>query len=262
VTDADTRTADLHEHAPPDGVRTLSVLSANIQAGASTRGYRDYVSRPWTHVLPHPEKRSNLDAIAALARPFDLVGLQEADPGSLRSGFLNQTHYLAEAGNFPFWSHQANRRLGGVMASANGLLSRIEPDEVRDYALPGQVAGRGLLLARYGRLHVLITHLSLGARSRRAQFGFIAEILQDAPQAVLMGDFNCEPDASEMRLLHDRCGLNAIDERLPSFPSWRPTRAIDHILISDGLQLQRRWLLPTTLSDHLAVAAEIALPAR
>ncbi len=243
---------------------TLRILSANIQAGASTRRYSDYLARPWTHVLPHPEKRLNLDAIAGAAGEFDLVGLQETDPGSLRSGFLNQTHYLAEAAGFDYWSHQSNRRLGGIMSSANGLLSRRQPDEVRDYALPGRVAGRGVLWVRYGAdrnaLVVLITHLSLGTRSRAVQLGFISELLQDAPHAVLMGDFNCEPDAPEMRQLYERCSLDPIAQRLASFPSWQPRRAIDHILTSPGITTQRRWLLPGMLSDHLAVAAELQLP--
>lgn len=249
----------------PPVSRRLSLLSANIQAGASTRSYSDYVSRPWTHVLPHPEKRGNLDVIASAASAFDLVGLQETDPGSLRTGFLNQTHYLAEAADFPFWSHQANRRVGGIMSSANGLLSKREPDEVRDYALPGRVAGRGVLWARYGHgddaLMVLITHLSLGAKSRSTQLAFIAELLQDAPHAVLMGDFNCEPDTLEMRHLHRSCGLQPAEQRMASFPSWQPRRAIDHILTTPGVPVHRRWLLPGMLSDHLAVAAEIELPA-
>lgn len=250
-------------HAPD--TQTLSLLSANIQAGASTRGYGDYVRRPWTHVLPHPEKRSNLDAIAAAASGFDLVGLQESDPGSLRSGFLNQTHYLAEAAGFSYWSHQPNRRLGGIASSANGLLSRREPDEVRDYALPGRVPGRGVLWVRYGSgnqaLIVLIAHLSLGVKSRAAQFAFLAELLQDARHGVLMGDFNCEPESAEMQQLYRRCHLQPPGERLPSFPSWQPKRAIDHILATDGLRVTRRWALPGMLSDHLAVAAEVELPA-
>ncbi|HQW59075.1 MAG TPA: EEP domain-containing protein, partial [Thermomonas sp.] len=76
--------------------RRLRLLSANIQAGSSTRGYHDYVARSWSHVLPAGNKRGALDTIAELAGRHDIVGLQEADPGSLRSGFTNQTHYLAE----------------------------------------------------------------------------------------------------------------------------------------------------------------------
>ena len=152
--------------------RRLKLLSANIQAGSSTRGYHDYVARSWSHVLP-TNKRGALDAIAQLAGEHDIVGLQESDPGSLRSGFTNQTHYLAQRGGFAYWSHQPNRRVGGVASSANGLLSKLEPVEVHDHPLPGRVRGRGVLLARFGDhdegLTVAIAHLSLGANSRRSQ---------------------------------------------------------------------------------------------
>ncbi len=181
--------------------RRLRLLSANIQAGSSTRGYRDYLARSWSHVLPAGNKRGALDSIAALARQHDIVGLQEADPGSLRSGFTNQTHYLAERAGFAYWSHQPNRRVGGVASSANGLLSRLPPVRVEDHPLPGRVKGRGVLLARFGGgdagLLVAIAHLSLGAQSRRAQLDFIAELLAEAPHAVLMGDFNMRPGEAE-----------------------------------------------------------------
>ncbi|MDQ3270386.1 MAG: hypothetical protein M3Q11_09425, partial [Pseudomonadota bacterium] len=120
------------------GSRRLRLLSANIQAGSSTRGYSDYVSRSWSHVLPTGNKRGSLDLIAQLARAYDIVGLNETDPGSLRSGFTNQTHYLAQAGGFDYWSHQPNRRMGNVASSANGLLSKLEPVEVTDHPLPGR----------------------------------------------------------------------------------------------------------------------------
>lgn len=242
----------------------LTLLSANIQAGASTRGYSDYVTRPWSHVLPAREKRNNLDTLAELASGFDLVGLQEADPGSLRSGFLNQTHYLAERAGFPFWSHQPNRRVGRIASSANGLLSRIEPSEVLDYPLPSRIPGRGVLLARYGEgeesLLVAIAHLSLSIKARMGQIAFLSELIGSARHAVLMGDFNCEPEADEMCALYDRAGLVRPSERLLTFPSWQPRRAIDHILVSGDLQVARRWVFPGALSDHLAVAAELVLP--
>jgi endonuclease/exonuclease/phosphatase family metal-dependent hydrolase len=147
--------------------RRLRLLSANIQAGSSTRGYHDYVARSWSHVLPAGNKRGALDTIAQLAARHDIVGLQESDPGSLRSGFTNQTHYLAERGGFAYWSHQPNRSMGGVASSANGLLSRLEPMSVADHPLPGRISGRGVLLARFGSdddaLTIAVAHLSLGA---------------------------------------------------------------------------------------------------
>ena len=73
---------------------SLRILSSNIQAGSRTRAYREYVTRSWSHVLPNG-KRANLDDLARLTSQFDIVGLQESDPGSLRSGFDNQGNVLA-----------------------------------------------------------------------------------------------------------------------------------------------------------------------
>lgn len=251
--------------AAESAVRSLSVLSANIQAGHATGSYRDYVTGSWNHVLPSRRKRDNLDALADRAAGFDIVGLQEADAGSLRSGFINQTHYLAERAGFPYWSHQPNRRLAGIAASANGLLSRTEPDEVLAYALPSRIPGRGALLVRYGdgpdSLTLAIAHLSLSPGARRAQLAFLGELLAGDGHKVLMGDFNCECDAQEMQPLYRHTRLQPPDARLPSFPSWQPRRAIDHILVSDGVGVERRWALPDMSSDHLAVAAELTLPA-
>lgn len=250
----------------PSPARRLALLSANIQAGASTNRYRDYVTGSVSHVLPLGRKRSNLDALADQAAQFDIVGLQEADAGSLRSGFVNQTRYLAERAGFPFWSCQSNRRLAGIAASANGLLCRQEPDDVVQYALPSRIPGRGALLARYGEgahsLTVAIAHLSLSPRARAAQFALLGELLSGPGHKVLMGDFNCETDSQEMASLYRQTPLQPPEERLPSFPSWRPQRAIDHILVSSGVAVERRWALPGLASDHLAVAAQVTLPGK
>jgi len=244
--------------------RRLKLLSANIQAGSSTRRYTDYAMRSWSHVLPAGNKRGSLDAIAQLAGQHDIVGLQESDPGSLRSGFTNQTHYLAQRGGFAYWSHQPNRRVGGLASSANGLLSKLEPVEVHDHPLPGRVRGRGVLLAQFGEgregLAVAVAHLSLGAGSRASQISFIAELLHDHPHAVLMGDFNCDPDRPEMQSLYNRTRLQPPTTCVPTFPSWRPQRAIDHILTTGGLQVATMEAFAAAYSDHLALAAEIDVP--
>src|SRR5690606_34203211 len=155
------------EIAGPAEPRQLRLLSCNILAGASMRRYRDYVTHSVKHMLP-AGKRANLDGLARLLGDFDVVGLQEADAGSLRSGFLNQTQYLAENAGFPFWSHQANRRVSRLAHSSNGLLAREQPHEVLDYPLPGRIPGRGALWARFGEgaeeLLVVVAHLSLGAK--------------------------------------------------------------------------------------------------
>ena len=246
--------------------RRLKLLSANIQAGSSTRRYADYATRSWSHVLPAGNKRGSLDTIAQLAGQHDIVGLNESDPGSLRSGFTNQTHYLAQRGGFAYWSHQPNRSVGGVASSANGLLSKLEPVEVHDHPLPGRVRARGVLLAQFGNgrdgLAVAVAHLSLGAGSRASQIDFIADLLHDHPHAILMGDFNCDPDRPEMQALYKHTRLQPPALCVPTFPSWRPQRAIDHILTTKDLHVANMEAFAAAYSDHLALAAEIDVPER
>jgi len=244
--------------------RRLKLLSANIQAGSSTRRYSDYATRSWSHVLPAGNKRGALNAIAELAGTHDIVGLQESDPGSWRSGFTNQTHYLAERAGFDYWTHQPNRRVGSVASSANGMLSKLEPLEVTTHTLPGRISGRGVLLARFGDgddgLVVAVAHLSLGAQSRHAQLDFIADVLQDHPHAVLMGDFNCTSDRPEMNLLYKRTQLQPPACAVHTFPSWKPDRAIDHVLVTSSLACSNMVAMPAAASDHLALSVELDVP--
>ncbi len=248
----------------PDKPALLRVLSCNILAGARVDRYRHYVTRSLRQVLPTPEKQGHLDDLATVIRQFDIVGLQETDAGSLRSGFVNQTQYLAQAAGMPFWRHQPNRRVAHMTASSNGLISRLAPVEVIDHALPGRIPGRGVLMARYGepphQLTVLVAHLSLGTPARSRQLDFIADLLQDDGAAILVGDLNCDVDSPEVRHLLQRTRLRPPREPKATFPSWDPSRAIDHILATDGLEIQRLWTLPRGGSDHLPLAAEVRLP--
>jgi len=49
---------------------------------------------------------------------------------------------------------------------------------------------------------------------------------------------------------------------VPTFPSWRPQRAIDHILLGDGLTRHHACALPAAQSDHLALSLELDVPER
>lgn len=256
---AHTMTGKSHGQTPT----RLNVLSCNILAGGSVKRYREYVTHSWKHVLP-TGKRANLDGLAGLLPEFDLVALQEADAGSLRSGFLNQTEYLAENAGFPYWTHQPNRKVAKVSASSNGLLSRLKPTEVLDYPLPGRIRGRGVLWVRFGSgkdsLVVLVAHLSLGMQARSHQLGYITELLEGHPHALLLGDLNTSVESPELRNLFARTSLQLPEAAPLTFPSWAPARAIDHILASSTLKVETLRTLPHLVSDHLPIAATVELP--
>lgn len=249
----------------PETAASLRLISYNIQAGATTANYSDYVTRSWRHVLPYQQRLTNLDEIARLLADYDIVGLQEVDDGSLRTGFINQTQYLAERGGFPFWSHQSNRKVSKLARTCNGLLSRLRPDEVHDHKLPGRIPGRGALAAYYGSgaaaLVVVIVHLALGRRSRRIQLDFLNELVSEHAHAIIMGDLNTTCASMEIEAFLGDTGLQPATDGLLSFPSWRPQRAIDHILVSPSLTISRCQAISVGMSDHLPVALELSLPA-
>ncbi len=242
--------------------RRLRLLSYNIQTGVDTQRYRQYVTQGWKHVLPHRDRLLNLNRIASMISDYDVVGLQEVDSGSLRSGFVDQTEYLAHRAGFPFWHKQVNRSFGKLAQHSNGVLSRIRPSRVTEHKLPG-LPGRGAMLCRFGQgegLAVCIMHLALGRRARLRQILYISELVKEFPHLVIMGDFNCSCDSQEMELLKEQLDLSEPSCDKSTFPSWRPMRKIDHILVSRSLVVEDSRVLDYPLSDHLPIGIDLVLP--
>jgi endonuclease/exonuclease/phosphatase family metal-dependent hydrolase len=244
--------------------RRLRVLSYNIQVGIASSTYYHYLTGSWKHVLPHAQRFDNLDRIAGAIHGFDIVGLQEVDAGSLRSGFVNQTEYIADKGRFPYWYHQTTRKIGKIAQHSNGLLSKFRPSEIIEHKLPGLIPGRGALVARYGSaerpLILLILHLALSRRARLRQLAYVSELVNEYEHVILMGDLNCPGHSAEMYSLLHRTHLREPTEVLHTFPSWRPNRSIDHILVSPSLQVERMHVLNCAGSDHLPIAMDVIIP--
>ena len=249
--------------ADPAAPPRLRLLSYNIQSGLTTRKYSQYVTRSWKHLVPVPSRMSNLDAIARILTDYDFVGLQEVDAGSLRSGFVNQIKYLADQAGFAHVFDQSNRKIGMISQHGNAALSRVRPDAITEHKLPG-LPGRGVLEVRLGSgpdaLHVLILHMALSRRGRLRQIGFLAEQVSDYRHVILMGDLNCDSDSPEMAVLVDVARLREPAPGLCTFPSWRPSRQLDHILVSSSIEVEQVKVLDCAFSDHLPIAMAVRLP--
>jgi len=255
---------DLLETPYLERVPSVRLLTFNIQVGIATSSYRHYLTKSWQHVLPHRRRQENLDKIAAFLNEYDMVALQEVDGGSLRSGFINQVEYLANEAGFPYWYQQLNRNFGPVAKHSNGLLSRYRPLKVEEYSLPSLIPGRGVIVAQYGKkedpLVLVIMHLSLIDSAQRLQLKFVRDLIDEFNHVVLMGDMNTHAE----KLLHDSplqgAGLVALPGVSHTFPSWRPEKALDHILISRNLLVKRAEVVTFPVSDHLPIALEFSLP--
>jgi endonuclease/exonuclease/phosphatase family metal-dependent hydrolase len=213
--------------------------------------------------LPAKKKWQNLDRIAAFLHTFDIVGLQEVDSGGSRSEFIDQTEYLAYHAGFPYWSNQVNRRLGRLALHSNGLLSRLKPQAIHDYKLPG-LPGRGALLIRFGAseapFYLCILHLALSRRGRKRQLGFVSELIRGLPRVIVMGDLNCDVDSPEMIALLKESNLVDPVHELKTFPSWNPKRKLDHLLVTPDLRAENVRAINFLGSDHLPVAMDIFVP--
>jgi len=247
----------------PAAPQRLRLLSYNIQSGLTTRKYSQYLTRSWKHLVPVPSRMSNLDGIARILADYDLVGLQEVDAGSLRSGFVNQVKYLADQAGFAHVFDQSNRKIGMISQHGNAALSRVQPDAIAEHKLPG-LPGRGVLDVRFGSgpdaLHVLILHMALGRRGRLRQIGFLAERVADYRHVILMGDLNCDSDSPEMAVLVETARLREPASGLHTFPSWQPSRQLDHILVSSSIGVEQVEVLDYAFSDHLPIAMAVRLP--
>jgi endonuclease/exonuclease/phosphatase family metal-dependent hydrolase len=251
------------EHSLHDGVGPLRFLSFNIQVGIGTAKYRHYFTKGWKHVLPHPERHLNLGRIADVVAGYDFVALQEIDSGSLRSNYVNQVQFIAEQARFPYWYTQLNRDLGPLAQHGNGLLSRVPPMEMQDHKLPGAIPGRGAIVARlpYGDTSVLVVllHLSLGERSRRLQLEYVKQLIDGEDHVVLMGDMNSHLP----QLLFDsplaETDLRPVGQVQPTYPAWRPLRALDHVLVSSRLAVSDYEVLDCQLSDHRPIAVTLEM---
>jgi len=245
----------------PGGI--LKVLSLNIQVAHQTTAYRHYVTQAWKHVLPARNMHANLDNIAALIADYDVVALQEADAGSFRTRQVNQVAYLAERAGFPHWHAAVNRNLGFLGQHCLGVLSRVPLSIIDHHRLPGMIPGRGALqlelqAAGAKSVNLIVAHLALSRATRARQIAHLSDLACAHPRTLIVGDLNC--DHAELHAHSGYCnaGLRILHES-PTWPSWRPSRSIDHALATPGLVTREARVLSERLSDHLPLATEIVL---
>ena len=240
----------------------LRVLSFNIQLGLNTARYRDYVTQGWRHVLPALKVPPGLTLVSEAIRGYDFVAIQEADAGSLRSAHIDQIAYLARHAGYTHHGHVITRNLAPVARHSLGFLSRWPARIVGDHALPGLIPGRRVLHvdveSPLGPLKIFVVHLALSRSTQRQQIDYIASLTGSQVPSILMGDFNCDADTLRSHPALRQAGFVVAQQHRPTFPSWAPRRAIDHIVTSPHLGVDDLFTLPRLHSDHLALGAQLS----
>lgn len=209
----------------------------------------------------------------------DIVALQEIDVGRLRSGGIDQARVIAKELGFTSHFHPALRIAEEQYGDA--ILTRHPSRLVKVGLLPGlrnlwpsEPRGAIWIEAMIGgaRLQVINTHFGLRRRERRAQAVALLGgdwIERCRPPYAVVGDLNSLPGGSVYRCfaarLRDAHVAGTQDRPAPTFPSRRPLLRIDHIFVSDDIEVTGaavvRSPLTSAASDHLPLIARLRIPA-
>lgn len=237
----------------------MKILTYNIQAAIATHSYLSYVTQLHRQIYPSRAKQQVLHNIARFIGDFDVVCLQEIDLGGYRNNFQNQAEQLLQHTPFAHYLYQTNRVVGKLSRHGNVILSKLPLREIVNEPLPSKIKGRGMLAAAVdtpmGEMVVANVHLSLGLRDQLAQIRFVREKLKAHENVCLVGDFNCPHHAEQLHILTD-WGYRRLGDNAPTYPSWRPRQALDHIFIKGSLKGQSR-VETLLLSDHLPMWVEL-----
>jgi endonuclease/exonuclease/phosphatase family metal-dependent hydrolase len=208
----------------------------------------------------------------------DIVALQEIDVGRLRSGGIDQARVIAEKLGFASHFHPALRIAEEQYGDA--ILTRYPSRLVKVGLLPGlrnlwpsEPRGAIWIEAMIGgaRLQVINTHFGLRRRERRAQAVALLGgdwVERCRPPYAVLGDLNSLPRGTVYRSfaarLSDAHLVGTQGRPAPTFPSRRPMLRIDHIFVSDDIEVTSaevvRSPLSGTASDHLPLLARLRIP--
>jgi endonuclease/exonuclease/phosphatase family metal-dependent hydrolase len=245
---------------------SLRVLTLNLAHGRGTAFHQAFTGRP--RIL------QNLAAVAKLIcdADADVVALQEVDAPSSWSGGFDHLEHLARETGFAHLFHGIHADVRRPrLCYGTGVLSRHPIRSGRSWKFAKNALDtKGYVLTRVetplATLDVVSVHLDFKRDSeRRAQLlditAHLAERPDPADHLVVAGDFNCSPNGAK-GVLSEFTRRHALREPMTplveTFPSRRPRRSLDHVLVSQSIEVRRTVAVPVLVSDHLPVLAELA----
>lgn len=208
-----------------------------------------------------------------------IIGLNEVDQATRRSGYVDQATKLANLLGMHVAYGPNIYYQGGQYG--NAILSRFPIVSVENISLPGTNGEkRGVLHAQIDcdgvLIHYLVTHLGLTAEENTLQLRYINKLVGElSGPVVLVGDFNmtagtdADPGPYVQQYLRDAwqtaANLNMNGKARPAsfgktFSSLTPQRRIDYIFISQELEVptpEGVFTIDSQASDHRPLVADL-----
>ncbi|AKJ64490.1 Endonuclease/Exonuclease/phosphatase family protein [Kiritimatiella glycovorans] len=201
----------------------------------------------------------NIEAISdfvASCEP-DVAGLVEVDEGSFRTGHRNQAEQMAaRLGHYHIYRSKYHaegwtRFIPVMNKQGNAFLTRDSIEPVFHYFKRGMK--KLIIELELENVVIFLVHLALQFRTRHQQLAELYNLVERTEKPVIVaGDFNALWGENEIDLFLGATRLTSANEnRVPTFPSWKPRRHLDFILHSPEIHSVRFDVPQVELSDHL-----------
>jgi len=226
---------------------TLTIMTYNLHNGFNTEG------------------ELNLETLATVIEGTgaDIVALQEISRGWLISGRVDMLSWLSQRLDMPYVTGPTAGPLWG-----NAILSKQAIKDYRNHELPPDnlCIERGFIVATIDtgktELQIIVTHLhhvEEGTEIRQEQTPVILEYWDNAPNTIILGDFNALPDSLEMEMFYQAGLIDTLFDQPEAltYNSANLYERIDYIWLSQDIQLVESYVPFSKASDHLPVVATI-----
>ncbi len=206
------------------------------------------------HILSDVSQDASVIAKDITDNGLDIVGLQEVDQNTVRTGRKDQIKELADALGWHYGYGKAIDLEGGAYGIA--LVSKypivsFETEQLPSGSEEQRVVCHAVVRVGARLVNVFNTHLTwTGLQSQ--QFAKIAELLDGLDNYIITGDFNCS-DFSAFSVL----GGQLVNNGTSTFITNAEDGAIDNIVVSNGYTIGTGQMVNTGHSDHKMLYVDI-----
>ncbi|MBK0379696.1 endonuclease/exonuclease/phosphatase family protein [Mucilaginibacter segetis] len=209
----------------------------------------------------------NVDTIAGVINKQapDLVGIQEVDNGTARSGNINEAAILAQKTGMHYRFFKAINYDGGEYGLT--ILSRYPIRSEKQIALPRVMDGEARILCYVtlnipGKGNLIFANTHLDAQhadgNRIVQVGRIMrEFNKTHTPVIITGDFNSAPSQQTIQILDQYFRRSCVSGCPYTIPQINPDKTIDYIALKNEQWpvTDHRVIPETYASDHRPVIA-------
>lgn len=200
----------------------------------------------------------------------DVAALVEVDTGSMRNGAVNQAVAIAEnlGGHEVHEAHYEckyapntiTQRIPVARKQANAFVTRRGAAARYHYFDTG--VKRLVIELDLGLCSIFLVHLSLKYRHRQIQLRDLHTLVEGVRKPVIVaGDFNTLHGPWELDLFAAATRLKSANtERLPTYPSRRPRKELDFVLVSEEIEVVSCRVPEIFHSDHRPLVCDLLIP--